>query len=851
MNKRMDAPVIANWIIFTHPAWLAAIPAAALPILLGWLGRRKGRRIPVSAVLVQSLALALLAAALSRPQAAMGRWTDLPYLLMTDASGSVRGQDLTELQSFLPAGAKVEKFAFADGITRTAQVENLRHHATRITPTLRMIASKGPNALAAAIIVTDGRFSDADSPTGQAGYSGAARAVADLGVEVFIVPLDAPTADARIIALSARRASASQAEITATVSANAPLKRTLTITRRGHPDPLAVRQLSLTDNSSITIRITDPVGADAAAEYSAGLTGDTVITENDSASALVLPVRQVVAAVGIERSSRPILREIEHPITFISHDAMPADPAAMGRFSSIIVADPTGSAIAAGQQDALSQYVRTGGGLVLVGTGPHKTPADRNGPLNRILPLVANPFQRRPLHLVVLLDKSGSMAQPTARTAGGSSQIKFDLAAEAVAALKDHLTARDTLTVIAFSDRPEVVYDSGGKPGDFAALREAIRRVRPAGSTRVTPAVEAALSKAPPEGRRTMLLIVSDLNTEQFAPAEWADALGRAEAGLAVVAIRADSSAGDTDTAEPPLKVLAGLLNAPYVERDRLTGLAEVFAKLVRRSRGGVLRKGRTGVSVPSALFDTDLTALPEIDAYILSAAQKQAEVLAFTTGGPDGPGDPILGIARAGLGRTVCLAVPVRDTDNTAWADAPAAAKLIAAAVRWSLRSTNDPRFDVVIKRDVARVEITLTVREKGLPLNGLDLSVKLASGRGEQTQTADFEQVAPGRYRAWADWPADLPVVVAVRDNNDAIVWRSSAGVLYPNEYRSLGADWESLRRLGSLTGGRIVRAGQLPDVLKRSYSRRMTDLWPWLIAAALAMMLGEWRLVRISRQ
>ncbi len=836
----MNAPVIANWIILDSPAWLAAIPAAALPILLAWLGRRHGRRIPISAVAAQSLALALLVGALSRPQAVIGGRADLPYLMMTDASGSVRGQERTIRQSAFPAGAEVERFGFADGITRS---QTPRADATCITPPLQMIASGGPNALGAAIIVTDGRFSDTD-------YSGAAQAVADLGVEVFVVPLDAPPADARITALTVGRSSETQAEITAAVSANAPLKRTLTITRRGRSEPLAVRQLSMTDNSPITIRITDSVGADAPAEYSARLTGDTVITENDSASALVLPVRQVIAAVGIGLSARPMLREIGHPITFISHDAMPADAAALCQFSGIIVADPTGSALSAGQRLALAEYVGAGGGLVLIGTGPHETPADRNDPLNRILPLAANPFQRRPLHLVVLLDKSGSMAQPTTRAAGGSSQIKFDLAAEAVAALKDHLTERDTLTVIAFSDRPDVVYDSGDSPGDFTALREATRRVRPSGSTRVTPAIETALSKAPPEGRRTMLLIVSDLKTEQFNAARWADAFRRADAGLAVVAIRADSPVS-TDADEAPLKTLTGLLNAPYVERDRLAGLAEVFAKLVRRGRGDVLRKGRTGVSVPSALFDTDLTALPDIDAYILSASGKQAEVLAFTAGGPNGAGDPILGIGRAGLGRSVCLAVPVCDTENTAWVGAPAAAKLIAAALGWSLRSTNDPRFDAVIKRDDARIEITLTARDKGSPLNGLELSVKLAAGSGERTQTADFDQVAPGLYRACTDWPADLPAAAAVVDDKGAAVWRGSAGVLYPNEYRSLGADYESLRRLASLTGGRIVRAEQLGDVLKRSYRRRMTDLWPWMIAAALALMLGEWCLARITRR
>ncbi len=827
-----------SWLLFTCPVWLVTIPLAAMPVLSAWFAGRHGRRIPIPAVVAQCIALTLVATALARPKAPIGKQADLPYLLLSDVSGSVRGQGRGIRKSDFPSGAKVEQFGFADGISHAAQVENLHHHATLIAPALRLIASRGPNALSAAIIETDGRFTETD-------YSAAAQAVADLGVQVRIVPLNAPPADARIVAFAARRISDTQVEITADVSANSPLKRTLTITRRGQSHPLGVRKLSLTGNSPSTVRVTDAVASDAWGQYSVSLTGDVVITENDSASTLVLPVRQVIAAVGIGKDARSILREIRYPVTFIPHDAMPDDASALARFSAVIVSDATGSSLSSAQRRALARYVRAGGGLTLIGTGPHETPSDREDPLNRVLPLLANPFERRPLRLVVLLDKSGSMTQLTARTGGGSSQIKFDLASEAVIALKDHLTARDTLTVIAFSDRPEVVYDSGNSPGDFTALREAMKKVRPSGSTRVTPAIEAALSKPPPTGRKTMLLIVSDLKTEQFDPSEWADALRRSKAGLAVVAIRENSSASSGDTVAP-IKSLAKLLGAPYVERDRLAGLAKVFAKLVRRGRGDVLRRKRTALTIPAALFDTGLTALPDIDAYILSAARKNAEILVRTTGG-----EPVGGRCRSGLGRCVCLAVPISKNDNEAWARSAEAAKLISASIKWTLRGINDPRFDAAIKRRAGRLEIILTARNKGLPVNKLELLAEIISVGGEETRGANFDQVAPGKYLARTDWPADLPAGVAVRDHKGVTLWRGQASVLYRCEYRSIGADSKSLRRLADLTGGKIVPAEKLRDVLKQSYSRRMTDLWPWLLGVGLALMLGEWCLARITRR
>jgi hypothetical protein len=72
----------------------------------------------------------------------------------------------------------------------------------------------------------------------------------------------------------------------------------------------------------------------------------------------------------------------------------------------------------------------------------------------------------------------------------------------------------------------------------------------------------------------------------------------------------------------------------------------------------------------------------------------------------------------------------------------------------------------------------------------------------------------------------------------------------VTYPREYRLLGADWASLRRLAALTGGNIVPAERLAETLRRSYARRLTQLWPWLLSLALVVMLAEWVLTRITR-
>jgi hypothetical protein len=231
------------------------------------------------------------------------------------------------------------------------------------------------------------------------------------------------------------------------------------------------------------------------------------------------------------------------------------------------------------------------------------------------------------------------------------------------------------------------------------------------------------------------------------------------------------------------------------------------------------------------------------VDAYILTGKGELAELLARTAGG-----EPILARQAAGVGRSVCLAVPLGPGRNEAWQGSPQAARLAAAAVRWAMRRANDSRFAAELTREGSDLVISVTAGGEGAPLNDLSLRADVSAG-GAAAGVA-LEQVRPGRYEGRAVCPADVPAAVAVRDEKGAAVWRGAAPVTCAPEYRLLGADREALRRLAALTGGRLVPAGELPAALRQSCARRRTDLWPWLVGLALALMLAEWCLTRITR-
>jgi len=841
--------ISAAALTFAAPWWLAGLVLTVAPAVIALAGRRRGRRIPAAAVAAQSLALAAAVLALARPRAALTGRANLPHLLLVDSSGSTRGQEALAERLNLPAWARPERFDFAEGIARHREPDGAGappsfapDAATRIGPVLRMIAARGPEQIAAAIILTDGQFTDP-------GWEAHARALASGGTELLIVPQQSPPPDARIVSVAARRRSAGdKVDVRVTVLANAPMRRTITVWRQFQAEPIHVQAIGLLPNSPATVRLSEAVAPDSAAQYVARLTGSDPIPENDSAAAVVLPVRQRIAADGLGPEVRGMLDGLGLPVSNLAFMGHNESPEVLENFSAVVLADETGAGLSPAQRAALGKYVRNGGGLVMLGTGPHGSPADENDPLNRVLPLLANPYQRRPLHVFVLLDRSGSMARTTYGP-DGAEQIKFELAAEAVVALKGHLTARDGLTVITFADRPEAAYDSGDARADFTAVRQALRGVRPAGSTKVIPAIRTALDRPARAATTRMLLILSDLQTEPFEPAGWAERIRRAGARMGVVAI-GQTPTGATAAAEPPedppLSRLARLLgeSASYQQREHLAGLAKLFGELVRQGRGQVVRRQPSAVVVASALFDTALQSLPDVSAYLLCGQQPEAELLARTA-----DGEPILARRRVGLGRTVSLALPLSGQENRAWRRSPDVPKLLTSAVRWVLRGANDPRFDGHLTRRGSKLEIVVTARENGAALNRLRLRAALVAG--PRAESGEMTQTAPGKYEASLPCPPDEAAAVALYDEAGAAVWRDSAEAMYPEEFRRIGPDWQALGRLAEITGGRIVAPDRLAQALHGVRGRRLTDLWPALIGLALAIMLGEWSLTRVARR
>lgn len=818
----------AIWIRFDHPAWLPAMVASFVPVAWAILRRRRGNRVGWVGVALQCLALLLAAVSLTGPviPSAMRppRW-----LVLRDVSASVGRQ--VDIPLNLPADVVFAPHAFAGRLSGEDERDDLA--ATRLGPVLAWsTAAVQAGKADGAILVTDGRFQD--------DWQSAAREYAKTDAPLWIVPLDAPPTDARIAAFTAVRKGASKKnlvtyDLAISVQSNISTRRTVQVFRistEGKP-LLTQSEVVLEPNRPTTIHVRDTFPADSAGVWLAELTPHDALPQNDTYQTAVLPRTTRVAWV----AGRSVATIPGVKIVQISPVDAPTKQTGYLGYSCVVLADATGKRLSAPRRSALAEHVRGGGGLVLIGAGPHDKPADRDDPLSQILPLHANPFERNPLHLTVVLDASGSMAELT----GAPAQPKWFLASQAVLALREHLTQADSLRVIVFADTARTIYESPAEGPAFSRIADALRTIRPGGPTNIAPALDRALQTSPRKNATNLVLVLSDLQTAPFHPAVFAKPFKEQHRNLAVVAT------GSPEDQNTPLAQLAKQLRAPLVYRGHLQGLADVFARLCRQTRGDAIRRGEFIVRYNTA-WPKD-ARVRRINAYIPAGAVGGCRVDARI----ESTGDPLLAGRSAGLGKVVVVSAPPEAFLSEQGGDV-----LLKELLRRTKSPNDDPRFDVQAVRNADRLLIRAAVRDHDRAVNNLSLSADVLrlSDPAARPTAAEFRQTAPGVYEADFPLPANEPsLAVRLLGDKGVQYWQGVVPANYPSEFSRLGTDYEILRELADITGGRIVERTALnsPEIQKQlRLPRRLgKNIRQFTLAGAVAAMLFAWLAGSMRRQ
>jgi hypothetical protein len=408
--------------------------------------------------------------------------------------------------------------------------------------------------------------------------------------------------------------------------------------------------------------------------------------------------------------------------------ALAADAGALTALDLVVLDDVPFDTMGAARAAALGAFVARGGTLLAAGAEAAFGPGGWSGTaLDALLPLRADP---RPsgdrTALVILVDRSGSMGEPDARTRAP--------AAVDLASLAGRLRPTDLVGLVAFDTAPHALVALGppasspfapGAPAPAPASAPGALVPRgpfpdlppPRGATDPAPAIELArawLASAPPAARR-LAVLVSDgrFAARAAATLDAVDDLVAAGARLAVV------SAGSPD---PEARALLGALAArgggplldaadPLATGAALRGpLPSLLAAppgtrpLVVRDPAAPALRDAFRVLLGAAPAPFGAAGAPLLPLHARTAAAPDAVIVA------DAGGDPLLAARRSGAGWALAFAAPLHAPTPPALSD-----EIIAAASR--LAATVPPAGAARIDRDGSAVVLTLVLDPSSYP--------------------------------------------------------------------------------------------------------------------------------------
>ena len=516
--------------------------------------------------------------------------------------------------------------------------------------------------------------------------------------------------------------------------------------------------------------------------------------------------------------------------------ALPGDAAQLEPFDVVVLSDVARSAIPDASMAALTRWVELSGGGLLVAGGEavFGERGYRQTPIERLTPVT---FERRDepeVALVIVLDRSWSMA-------GASMELTKSAAQAAV----DVMTDEQSIGILTFNDKFawDVTLRNVGQHRDW--IRKKISAIGPGGHTLIFPAVEQAyLALRNAKARAKHVILLSD---GRSYPAEYEPLVQKmVEARITVSTVAVGPSA------DPELlrNLATWGKGRSYVVADAAQ-VPEIFVKEAKSAMTPAFDEKRITpvVKTPGFLTGVDLSRLPPLKGRTATVLKEDALELLATD-----EEDPLLAFWPIGLGRTAVFASDVKDRWAADWVTWRGYGPFFTSVVRALQRQrTPEAALEVTpgpVRGRTRSIAIAVEAREPdGRYRNLLTPALQIRSSGTAAPARVPMRQVAPGRYEASVVADAAQPVTVSLAGAAPGIGITSRSVLPDPAaEYRFGAPDDALLRAIAASTGGayRPAAASLANAPGDRRTARR--PLWPILIGLALALWFVDLLLRRV---
>jgi Ca-activated chloride channel homolog len=809
---------------------------------------------------LRSLLLAALALALARPVMS-GNSTHQSVVYAVDVSHSVSSRAIEEAagkieelnRTLRPAHSRIVAFgttvatveSTAD-LRRLAQVDPSRvdeavdRRGTDLEAALDGArAQLAPGHIPRLVLFSDGQ------PT--AGDTGAAvTRLASERIPVSIEPI-APRSlgDTWIDTLDLPGHISTGAPFVATVGIGSQREGTAVVELRSEGKVLARQQAPIAKGMT-RVALTAVVEAAGAHVLQAAVTvaADPLAANNTlDRDAWVAPRAKVLYVEGAPASARYLSAALTgsgFDVSVRRPSGLPATAAQLEPFDVVVLSDVARAALPNASMAALTDWVETGGGGLLIAGGEaiFGEGGYRKTPLERLTPVT---FERRDepeVALILVLDRSWSMAG-----------ISIDLCKAAAQAAVDVMADQQALGILTFNDKFDwdVPLRNVGKNRED--IRKKIAAIQPGGHTLIFPAIEQAyLALRKARARAKHVLLLSD---GRSYPDDYEGlVLKMAEARITVSSIAVGPSA-DPELLRNIAKWGKG---RSYTVADAKQ-LPEIFVKEAKNAATPAFDEKTIVpiVKTPAFLAGMDLTRMPRLRGLTATVIKDTAlEVLAT------GDDEPLLAFWPIGLGRTAVFTSDVKDRWAADWVKWAGYGPFFTSVVR-ALERRRPPAVALDVTpgpvRGAARsIAISVEARHpNGQYRDLLHPTVQVRSGRAGQSRSAAMpvRQVAPGRYEASVVVDATQPITISLAGPDAGTLEGPTVRHVVPDpaaEYRFRPPDEGLLKSIASATGGAWhPDAAALATAAGDSRTERR-PVWPALITIALGLWFVDLLLRRV---
>jgi len=510
-------------------------------------------------------------------------------------------------------------------------------------------------------------------------------------------------------------------------------------------------------------------------------------------------------------------------------------------YAGVILNDVPLSDLPSGTPETLREQVRSGSGLIMVG-GPQSFGLGgyRGSPIEDALPVRMK--ERRhdePTNSVALvIDKSGSMRE----------ERRIVFAREAARQLVEHLKDHDRITVIGFDREPFVIVPLS----EVADIRDdfdrQIDRLRPAGGTRLYPAlVEARRQLLGEEAKRRHIIVLSDGLSEDAENSggrrQYYDlGLALAEQGVTISTIALGRDA-DSDF----LERLASFGRGAFHATADAASLPEiVLGEFETHAKEKTLaeRDSRPLPSTDSPLVGQIARAdghWPSVSGFVETELKRDAR----RDVGIAESDAPLVASWQYGRGRAVAVTTDADGRWSDRWLRWNQWSRLWSEIAGWAVPETRgeQARYAVAYRDGAIEVDYSRFDQDPGGAL-----TAKISGPAGLAAE-APFSRLAVGHYRARFEARGAGDYKIELKSARGAIT-EQPLGYTVPRaeaaERPRREPNWTLLEEIARRTGGAVN-----PDVSRvppAPAGETEHPLAPWMLGAGMLVFLLELILRRV---